>query len=166
MGNEVTQTIETTVEKPLVTFALFSYNQKQYIREAMEGAFEQTYNPLEILIFDDCSTDGTPEVIEEVISGKKSNRHICFYKNDINRGLTSQINKAMGVAKGSLIVVAAGDDVSFYNRVEKIVDYWVASGKKSGSIFSSFKTIDGAGVIKNHPVEGGVRDISVNDRLN
>lgn len=157
--------IDSASYKPLVTFALFAYNQEKYIREAIEGAFAQTYDPLEILVFDDCSTDGTREVIEDVIRSSKSHRQVCFYKNDINQGLTSQINRAMSVAKGRLIVVAAGDDVSFKNRVEKIVDYWVASGTKSGSIFSSFKTIDDAGVIKDHPVQGGVRDISVHDRV-
>jgi len=34
---------EGTADRPLVTFALFAYNQEQYIREAVEGAFSQTY---------------------------------------------------------------------------------------------------------------------------
>jgi hypothetical protein len=46
-------------ERPFVTFALFVYNQEKYIREAVEGAFSQTYEPLEIILSDDCSTDRT-----------------------------------------------------------------------------------------------------------
>ena len=46
-----------TPDRPLVTFALFAYNQEQYIREAVEGAFSQTYEPLEIILSDDCSSD-------------------------------------------------------------------------------------------------------------
>jgi len=45
---------EGTPERPLLTFALFGYNQEQYIREAVEGAFAQTYSPLEIILSDDC----------------------------------------------------------------------------------------------------------------
>ena len=41
---------------PLVTFALFAYNQERYVREAVEGAFAQTYQPLEIILSDDCSS--------------------------------------------------------------------------------------------------------------
>jgi len=42
-----------------VTFALFAYNQEKYIREEVEGAFSQTYQPLEIIWSDDCSSDRT-----------------------------------------------------------------------------------------------------------
>jgi len=50
-----------TTDRPLVTFALVAYNQEQYIREAVEGAFAQTYEPLEIILSDDCSSDRTVE---------------------------------------------------------------------------------------------------------
>ena len=49
-------------EKPLVTFPLFAFNQEQYIREAIEGAFAQTYEPLEISLSDDVSSDDTFEI--------------------------------------------------------------------------------------------------------
>ena len=55
-------------ERPLVTFALFAYNQEQFIREAVEGAFAQTYEPLEIILSDDCSTDRTFEIMQEMAS--------------------------------------------------------------------------------------------------
>lgn len=42
-------------QAPLVTFALFAYNQEKFIREAVEGAFAQTYESLEIILSDDCS---------------------------------------------------------------------------------------------------------------
>ena len=51
------------LEFPLVTFALFTYNQERYVREAVEGVLAQTYEPLEIIISDDCSTDMTFSII-------------------------------------------------------------------------------------------------------
>ena len=53
-------------DRPLVTFALFAYNQEKYIREAVEGAFSQTYEPLEIILSDDCSSGGTFEIMQEI----------------------------------------------------------------------------------------------------
>ena len=53
-------------ERPLVTFALFAYNQEKYIHEAVEGALAQTYEPLEIILSDDSSTDRTFEVMSEL----------------------------------------------------------------------------------------------------
>lgn len=45
----------TGIEKPLVTFALFAYNQESCIREAVEGALAQDYENLEIIL-----SDGNP----------------------------------------------------------------------------------------------------------
>jgi glycosyltransferase involved in cell wall biosynthesis len=156
--------IDSASDRPLVTFALFAYNQEIYVREAIESAFAQTYEPLEILIFDDCSTDGTPRVIEEVIRSSKNHRQVYFYKSDSNQGLASQINWAMRVASGRLIVVAAGDDVSVENRVQRITDYWVANGSRSGSIFSSYETIDAEGVINKNLSPCELIDTTVHDR--
>ena len=62
----MTATEKEKYDRPLVTFALFAYNQEQYIREAIEGAFAQTYQPLEIILSDDCSTDRTFEIMREM----------------------------------------------------------------------------------------------------
>lgn len=55
----MTETLPT--ECPLVTFALFTFNQQEYVRDAIEGAFSQTYEPLEIILSDNCSSDRTFE---------------------------------------------------------------------------------------------------------
>jgi glycosyltransferase involved in cell wall biosynthesis len=60
------QTSDNANDRPLVTFALFTYNRERYIREAVEGAFSQTYSPLEIILSDDCSSDSTFEIIREM----------------------------------------------------------------------------------------------------
>ena len=51
---------------PLVTFALFAYNQEAFIREAVASALSQTYEPLEIILSDDCSTDRTFAIMQEL----------------------------------------------------------------------------------------------------
>ena len=49
------------MDRPLVSFCLKSYNQKRYLKNALQGAFAQTYRPLEIVISDDGSKDGSKE---------------------------------------------------------------------------------------------------------
>ena len=39
--------------KPLISFILITYNQEDFVRDALDGAFNQTYSPLEIIITDD-----------------------------------------------------------------------------------------------------------------
>ena len=46
MSNTPEEMPDNATDRPLVTFALFAYNQEDYIREAVEGAFAQTYEPL------------------------------------------------------------------------------------------------------------------------
>ncbi len=130
-----------TEQRPLVTFALFAYNQEKYIREAVDGAFSQTYDPLEIILSDDCSTDRTFEIMQEMVAEYKGSHQIILNKNTVNIGLAGHINKIMQIASGCLIVVAAGDDISDAFRTMTIVKQWVMNGKNSGSIYSHFRTI-------------------------
>ena len=53
-------------ERPLVSALVLGYNQESIIRKAVEGAFAQTYIPLEIVLSDDCSTDRTFDIMREM----------------------------------------------------------------------------------------------------
>ena len=54
------------MEKPLLTVCCVAYNHAPYIRQALDSVLMQkTDFPFEILIHDDCSTDGTTEIIRE-----------------------------------------------------------------------------------------------------
>ena len=57
------------MERPLVSFCLLCYNQRQWIGAALEAAFAQTYRPLEIVISDDASTDRSWEIITSAVAG-------------------------------------------------------------------------------------------------
>lgn len=112
---------EGTAERPLVTFALFAYNQEKYIREAVEGAFSQTYSPLEILLSDDCSSDRTFEIMEEMAREYRGPHLVKVRHSPTNRRLIGHINEVVALAEGNIIVMAAGDDVSFPDRTDELV---------------------------------------------
>src|SRR5215210_7890630 len=98
--------------KPLVTFMIFAYNQEQFIREAVRGALAQTYAPLELIFSDDCSHDRTFEIIEEEVANYDGPHKIVLNRNKENLGTGGHVNRVMELAKGELIVAAAGDDIS------------------------------------------------------
>lgn len=135
-------------EYPLVTFALFAYNQEKYIREAIEAALAQIYPNLEIIISDDCSTDATFRIITESVRNYAGPHKVMIRRNEKNMGLASQVSGVMRHASGELVVVAAGDDVSYPLRTRRLVDQWLMNGKRSGSIFSYVDTIDQRGRIR------------------
>ena len=125
----------------LITFALFSYNQEKYIRKAVHGALAQTYSPLEIIISDDCSEDKTWEIIQEVVEVYQGEHRVVINRNQKNMGITSHVNKMFSMAKGELIIMAAGDDISESHRAAVIADCWIANGKPTCVLHSALLTI-------------------------
>lgn len=141
-------------DRPLITFALSAYNQEQFIREAVEGAFAQTYSPLEIILSDDFSNDKTFEIMQEMASNYTGPNKITLNRNEKNKGITGHINKIMKLAGGDLIVDAAGDDISLPQRTQVLVDKWLSTGRKAHSIHSDAIAMDvhsqDIGIIRNH----------------
>src|SRR4051812_34720579 len=72
--------------RPLVTFALFAYNHERFIRKAVDGALAQTYQPLEIIISDDCSTDRTFEIAQGMASAYNGAHKVVVNRNPKNLG--------------------------------------------------------------------------------
>ncbi len=130
------------MDRPLVSFILFAYNQEQFIREAMDGALSQTYSPLEIIVSDDCSTDSTLEIINEMVKAYQGPHKIIVNRNDRNLGLAGNINNAFEMAAGEFFVVAAGDDISVPERTVRLVERWTKEGSATDLVCSYFEEID------------------------
>jgi glycosyltransferase involved in cell wall biosynthesis len=107
--------------RPLVTFALFAYNQEQYICEAVEGAFAQTYEPLEIILSDDSSSDRTYEIMQEMASAYRGNARIILRRSPANRGLALHMQDVTNLSHGDFMVVSAGDDISLPERTTELI---------------------------------------------
>ena len=129
-------------DQPLVSLCITCYNQARYIRDAILSAFNQTYSHLEIVISDDCSTDGTDKVIRELVATYKGPHRILFNRNENNLFVCKNYEKAFRLAHGELLITGAGDDISLPNRVERIVAAWLGSGKKASYIAHAFIAID------------------------
>lgn len=128
--------------QPLVTFALFAYNQEQYIGDAVEAALAQDYAPLEIILSDDCSSDETFELIKKFAASYAGPHKIVVRRNTVNVGLAEHINQICRLATGSLIIAAAGDDVSHVSRARILVNSWLQHGKPACSLFSEMIEIN------------------------
>lgn len=107
---------------PLVTFALFAYNQENYVREAIEAAFAQTYQPLEIILSDDCSTDGTFAIMQEMAAAYSGPHRVIARQSSQNRKVLRHVLDVARLAQGKYMVVAAGDDISMAGRTAKLVE--------------------------------------------
>ena len=129
-------------DRPLISFVLISYNQERFIREAVAGAFSQTYSPLEIVICDDCSPDHTFKIIKEMAAAYRGPHKIILHRNQRNLGICGNVNKAVELSRGELIVGAAGDDISLPHRCARIVEEWNRPGRQWRSLCSNAEIID------------------------
>lgn len=127
---------------PTATFALFAYNQERYIREAIEGAFAQTYQPLEIILSDDCSSDRTFEIMSEMAGAYQGPHEVRTVRNKSTAGVLPHVLARGREAKGGIVVVAAGDDVSRPERTATSV----ARFNEDASIFCVSSAYDLIGV--------------------
>lgn len=101
---------------PLVTVGITAYNCEDTISRAVESALEQDYPNIEIVIADDCSEDGTADIVQEYV---KNNPNIFYYKTKQNGGVAASRNLIVEKAKGKFICFFDDDDVSMPNRVSR-----------------------------------------------
>jgi len=128
-------------ERTLITFALFVFNHEKFIREAVEGAFAQTYSTLEIILSDDGSSDRTYEIMQEMVAAYRGPHTIILNKNEKNLGISRHVYNIFSMARGELIVAAAGDDISAPDRVQSLFEVWRRFGYP-GAVASSLTEID------------------------
>lgn len=128
-------------ERPSVTFALFAYNQMRFIRGAVECALAQDYSPLEIILSDDCSSDCTFDVMQDMVHGYNGPHNIILNRNIINLGIGGHVKKIAEIASGEIIIMAAGDDLSTPNRSQALANIFFED-KDVFAAFSDLSNID------------------------
>lgn len=114
-------------EDGLVTIGLKAYNQRATIGAALEGVLSQTYRPLEVVISDDGSSDGTWEELERLVGEKRRDGDGCEVRIVLNRNETNLGNmgnwlQICELAHGEWIVKCDGDDISEPTRVERLME--------------------------------------------
>jgi glycosyltransferase involved in cell wall biosynthesis len=114
-----TSTFIINMEQALVSIALRSYNQKAFLKEAIDSILSQTYQNIEIIIADDASTDGSVEMIKNFY--RKFPEKIRPLFNETNIGHTLNFNKALFACTGRYIAIFDGDDIMLPEKIEKQV---------------------------------------------
>lgn len=93
---------------PKVSVIIPNYNHAPYLRERIDSVVSQSFDDIEIIILDDCSTDNSREIIEAYRDHPKVT-HIVY--NDENSGTTfAQWRKGLSLADGEYIWIAESDD--------------------------------------------------------
>ncbi|WP_233833140.1 glycosyltransferase family 2 protein [Paraburkholderia sp. ZP32-5] len=124
---------------------VIAYNQAQQIGDAVRSALAQTYQPLEIIVSDDASSDTTFAAIEAALAGYDGPHRVITRRNTVNQGISAHLSQLAQMARGELLFVAAGDDMSAPERCERVVACWLAHGRRPDLIATDLADMDEAG---------------------
>ena len=100
-----------------------TFNRKDMLKDVIKCLFNQTYQDWELIIIDDCSTDGTQEMMKDY----ENNPKIRYYRNEVNmKNPGINRNKGFNLAKGDYVVFMDDDDYyidnTYFDRVMTIYE--------------------------------------------
>ncbi|CCQ64031.1 glycosyltransferase family 2 protein [Crocosphaera watsonii] len=95
------------MNKPTLSVIVPNYNHGGYIGEQLHAIVKQSYQPLEILVVDDCSTDNSIEVVNEWVNKNPLIKLVC---NEKNLGINDSFNQAVEQASGEYLCCCPADD--------------------------------------------------------
>jgi len=102
-----------------VSVIIPNYNHEAYLRQRLDSVFNQTYRNFDVILLDDCSSEGSVDILKEYASHEKTCDFIINKKN--SGGVFKQWKKGISLSKGDLIWIAESDDWAELNFLEEMV---------------------------------------------
>jgi glycosyltransferase involved in cell wall biosynthesis len=107
---------------PRLTVLLVTYEQEDYVAEALNSVMDQDVEgPVEIVVADDASTDGTLEIVSSY-QGRDPRFRFRVLDHSINQGITRNYQRAFAACETEYVAVLEGDD------------YWISPEKLSRQV--------------------------------
>jgi glycosyltransferase involved in cell wall biosynthesis len=129
------------------------YNCRAHIAEAVDSVLHQTFSDFELIIIDNCSTDGTYELLQDY-----SDPRIRLVRNDTNIGACGNWNRALNESSGRYVKLVCADDVLYPTCLERQLDILESHDNKLLMVNCSRDIIDESGrkvMVRRYPGTGG-----------
>lgn len=124
-----------------VSIVLPVYNGGEYLKLSVQSVLEQSSGEFELLICDDCSTDGSYEYLSSL-----HHPSVQLFRNEKNKGLFPTLNFLVGQASFPLIKLWSQDDIMRKDCIEKVISFH-RDHPEIGFSYSGVELIDGSGRI-------------------
>ena len=95
----------------LVTIGIPVYNAEDYVEDMILSALGQTYPYIEILIVDDCGTDGSIDIVNKLQQLHPRGNALRILHNESNRGVGFSRNRIIDEAQGRFLYFLDSDDI-------------------------------------------------------
>lgn len=126
---------------PLVSVIMPAYNAEKTIQSAINSVIAQTFGDFELIIIDDCSKDGTFEIIS---SFQSKDERIVPLRNEQNSGAAATRNRGVSAARGEWIAFLDSDDIWRKDKLEKQMEC-LSKNREAVLCFTASSFIDDAG---------------------
>ncbi len=111
------------LESPLVTVRIPSYNHARFVEKTILAVLNQTFQDFELIVIDDCSTDGS----DEIISRLQEQHNFTYIRHTENKGITYSMNEFNTLARGKYMAGCGSDDFWEPNKLELQVAFMEAN---------------------------------------
>lgn len=129
------------MSRPLVSFLMGVHNEEDSLPRALRDIRSQTYDPWELVVVDDASTDATREILERA---SKEEPRIRVIRNDANQGLTRSLNAGLFLARGVYVARRDPDDFHDADSLEHQVEE-LEKNPRVQAVSSDYFHISGSG---------------------
>lgn len=128
------------VENPLVSIILPVYNGEKYLEQSIESCLNQTYNNIELIVVNDCSTDSSLQIIKRYCT---KDTRVKLVNNPINKKLPASLNIGHNFSKGEYITWTSDDN--FYDPLAIEVMLETIKSKNVDIVYANYNLIDEQG---------------------
>jgi len=124
-------------ENPKVSVVIPTYNRAHLICRAIQSVLDQTYQNLEIIVVDDCSTDNTEEIVKDF-----KDERIRYIQHNENKGASAARNTGIKASQSEYIAFQDSDDEWFSDKLEKQIIAFYNSSPEVGVVYSGFYIVE------------------------
>ncbi|MGH8509329.1 MAG: glycosyltransferase family 2 protein [Gammaproteobacteria bacterium] len=108
-----------STDTPPLTIGLPVYNSERYLACSLDSLLNQTYGDFRLIISDNASTDGTPDICKDYASRDK---RIAYHRNPVNIGLSPNFNRVFALSESKYFQWATSDDYWAPTMLERAIE--------------------------------------------
>lgn len=125
------------MENETIDILMATYNGEKFLKEQIDSILNQTYPNIRLLISDDCSKDGTREILKEY---EEKDKRIKVYYQEKNLGYVKNFEYLLGKVDNEIYMLSDQDDVWLPTKIEK--SYKKLKETNSDLVFSDLEVVD------------------------
>jgi glycosyltransferase involved in cell wall biosynthesis len=129
--------------RPTVSVALPTYGRPDFLRDAMESVDAQTYDPVELIVVDDCSPDPVGPLVRDFAADASVD--VRFVRHEENRGANAARNTAIREASGEYLAFLDDDDRWKPSKLARQMAAFRESDDDVGLVYTGMEYVDDAG---------------------